>query len=70
MTAETEMTSPAAESNYRDGSDATITRASDTRESNSSNGGQGCGRGGHTRRGGHQGHDGQGRHFNRPAYTS
>ena len=42
MTMETEMSPPATESNGGDGSDATITCASETSKSNSSNGGQGC----------------------------
>ena len=41
MTPETEMSSPAVGSNGGDGSDATITPASETSESNSSNRGRG-----------------------------
>ena len=47
MTSETEMASPAAGSNGRDGSDATITRASETSESSSINGVIRRGLGGH-----------------------
>ena len=70
MTPETETASPAAEINGGDSSDTTITRASETSEPNSRKGETGRGRGGCTRRGGHQGRGGRGRHFNRPAYTS
>ena len=70
MTLETETASPAAGSNDRDGSDATIIRASETSESNSGNGGRGQGRSGHTGRGGQQGCGKRGWRFNRPAYTS
>ena len=58
MTLESEMASPAAGSNGGDGSDATLTRPHETRESNSSNGGRGCGQGGCIKRGGHQGRGG------------
>ena len=71
MNPETEKDSPTAGRNGRDGSYATITYAYETTSKSSAiNGIWGRGQGGHTRRGGHQGHDGQGRHFNRPAYTS
>ena len=70
MTMETEMSPPATESNGGDGSDATITCASETSKSNSSNGGQGCGQGVCTGRCSHQGRGGRGGRFNRPAYTS
>ena len=70
MTQETETASPAAGSNGGDGSDATITLASETSKPNSRNWGQGRGRGGRTRRGGHQGCGWRGVRFNRPAYTS
>ena len=70
MTPETETASPAAGSNGGDGSDATITLASETSKSNSSNGVQGHGQGGCTRRCGHQWCGIRGGSFNRPAYTS
>ena len=53
MTLETEMASPAAGRNGGYTSDATSTRASEMRKSSASNGGLGCGRGGHTIRGSH-----------------
>ena len=70
MTPETETASPAAEINGGDGSDAKITRASKTSEPNSRKGEIGRGRGGCTRRGGHQGRGGLGGRFNFPSYTS
>ena len=70
MTPEIETASPAAGSNCGDGSDATITRASETIESNSINGGRRRVKGGRTGRGGHQGRGGRCGCFNRPAYTS
>ena len=69
MTPETETASPAAGNNGGYGSNATITFASETSKSNSSNGGQGRGRVVRIRRGGHQGHGRRGVHFNRQAYT-
>ena len=70
MTQEIETASPAVGSNGRDVSDATITRASETSESNSRNRERGRVRGGCIGRGGKQGHGGRGVRFNRPSYTS
>ena len=71
MTPESEIASPASGSNGRDGSDATITSASDTKsKSITSNGGQGHAQGGCTIRGDHQVRDERFGCFNRPAYIS
>ena len=70
MTPETETASPATGINGGDGSDSTITCASETSKSNSSNGWQGRGQVVRTGRGSHQGHGGRGRFFNHPSYTS
>ena len=70
MTLKTETASPSTGSNGGDDSDATITRASQTSESSSSNRGRRPGWGGCTGRGGHQGRGGQVGRFNRPAYIS
>ena len=70
MIPETETASPAAVINDGNGSDATITRASNTSKSSASNRVQRRGRGVRTGRGGHQGHGGISVRFNRPAYTS
>ena len=67
MTPEIEMASPSVGINSGDKSDATITRASETSESNSNNGGQGRGWVCCTGRGGNQGRDGIGVRFNLPA---
>ena len=70
MTSETETASPAAGRNVGDVSDAKISLASETRESNSRNGVQGRVQGGHSSRGGHQRNVRRGGRFNCPAYTS
>ena len=70
MTPETETTSPTVRSNCGYSSDMTITCASETSESNSSNRGQERGRGVCNGIGGHQGRGGIWRLFNRPTYTS
>ena len=71
MTPETETDLPAAGINDKDGSEVKITRAYDTMiKSNVSNRVQGNVRGGHTRRGGHQGRVVQFRRFNFPEYIS
>ena len=65
MNTDTETASPAAGSNDGDVNDSTTTCASDMRKSSSNNGGRGSGRGGHTRRGVHQGCCGRSGRFNR-----
>ena len=70
MTPETETASPTVGSNDGDGSDTTITPASETIKSSSSNGGRGLGRGGCTGRGIHQWRGVRGRRFNSQSYTS
>ena len=71
MTPETETALSSAGRNFRNGSDAKITHASETlKKSSARNGFRQSSRGGCTERGSHQGCVGRGERFNRPAYTS
>ena len=71
MTPETETASPSVGSIGTDGSYVKNSCDSDTtRKSSARNGGQGRRRVVNTGRGGRQGYDGRGGHFNRQAYTS